>query len=124
MGLCDHVKGLISDGYCDHLRASDVETWMKLGDITEYVSGYQASRILGVSPSRFNDLRLAGLLPEPVKIKGISRLVYSKSKLEEARDAIKKMPEFEVRLKILSAKARMKREKTEELKGKLHIAEC
>lgn len=111
LDVCDHVKCLIKDGACDHLSAGELETWMKLNDIDEYLSASRAAKELGVSMNRFYDLRKAGIIPEPVKFKGLPKPVYAKSDIDGVKRELSRIPEHELRVRILAARAAGKKER-------------
>lgn len=117
--LCDKIKEHILDGACDHVSANDVETWLRFNDLEEYMSAYRASKHMGVSLSKFYEYRMANLVPEPIRIKGMQKAMYPKAVIDNAIKEISAMPEHELKIKILAAKAAQSKKKREALLSKL-----
>lgn len=113
--LCDKIKEHILDGACDHMSANDVETWMRFNDLEEYMSAYRASKHMGVSLSKFYEYRKANLVPEPIRIKGMQKAMYPKIVIDNAIKEISAIPEHELKIKLLAAKAAESRKKREAL---------
>lgn len=69
---------------CDHLTANDLETWTQLANPAKYYTGEEAVSYLNVTSKRFYEYRKAKLVPDPVKIKGFPKPLYTKVMLDEA----------------------------------------
>lgn len=84
--VCDKIKEMFLSGECDHLTANDLETWTQLAN-----------------PAK--------LVPDPVKIKGFPKPLYTKVMLDDAIKTISGMSEREIYMRILNAKSRESRAK-------------
>lgn len=104
--VCDKIKEMFLSGECDHLTANDLETWTQLANPAKYYTGEEA-----VSYLRFYEYRKAKLVPDPVKIKGFPKPLYTKVMLDEAIKTISSMSEREIYMRILNAKSRESRAK-------------
>lgn len=82
--VCDKIKEMFLSGECDHLTANDLETWMQLANPAKYYTGEEAISYLNVTSKRFYEYRKAKLVPDPVKIKGFPKPLYTKVMLDEA----------------------------------------
>ena len=102
--VCDKIKEMFLSGECDHLTANDLETWMQLANPAKYYTGEEAVSYL-------NEYRKAKLVPDPVKIKGFPKPLYTKVMLDEAIKTISGMSEREIYMRILNAKSRESRAK-------------
>lgn len=64
-----------------------------------------------VNSKRFYEYRKAKLVPDPVKIKGFPKPLYTKVMLDEAIKTISGMSERDIYMRILNAKSRESRAK-------------
>ena len=76
-----------------------------------YPIGEEAVSYLNVTSKRFYEYRKAKLVPDPVKIKGFPKPLYTKVMLDEAIKTISSMSEREIYMRILNAKSRESRAK-------------
>ena len=97
--VCDKIKEMFLSGECDHLTANDLETWTQLANPAKYYTG------------EFYEYRKAKLVPDPVKIKGFPKPLYTKVMLDEAIKTISGMSERDIYMRILNAKSRESRAK-------------
>lgn len=109
--VCDKIKEMFLSGECDHLTANDLETWTQLANPAKYYTGEEAVSCLNVTSKRFYEYRKAKLVPDPVKIKGFPKPLYTKVMLDEAIKTISGMSEREIYMRILNAKSRESRAK-------------
>lgn len=98
--VCDKIKEMFLSGECDHLTANDLETWTQLANPAKYYTGEEAVSYLK-----------AKLVPDPVKIKGFPKPLYTKVMLDEAIKTISGMSERDIYMRILNAKSRESRAK-------------
>lgn len=96
---------------CDHLTANDLETWTQPANPAKYYTGEEAVSYLNVTSKRFYEYRKAKLVPDPVKIKGFPKPLYTKVMLDEAIKTISGMSERDIYMRILNAKSREARSK-------------
>lgn len=104
--VCDKIKAMFLNGECDHLTVNDLDTWMQLANPVKYYTGEEAVSYMNVSTTKFYAWKKAGLIPEPVKIKGFPKPLYTKVMLDDAIRNISGMDEKEIRIRVLSAKAK------------------
>lgn len=109
--VCDKIKEMFLSGECDHLTANDLETWTQLANPAKYYTGEEAVSYLNVTSKRFYEYRKAKLVPDPVKIKGFPKPLYTKVMLDEAIKTISGMSERDIYMGILNAKSRESRAK-------------
>lgn len=116
--VCDKIKEMFLSGECDHLTANDLETWTQLANPAKYYTGEEAVSYLeeavsylNVTSKRFYEYRKAKLVPDPVKIKGFPKPLYTKVMLDDAIKTISGMSEREIYMRILNAKSRESRAK-------------
>lgn len=118
--VCDKIKEMFLSGECDHLTANDLETWTQLAnpakyytgeEAVSYLTGEEAVSYLNVTSKRFYEYRKAKLVPDPVKIKGFPKPLYTKVMLDEAIKTISGMSERDIYMRILNAKSRESRAK-------------
>ena len=109
--VCDKIKEMFLSGECDHMTASDVETWMQLSNPEKYYTGEEAIRYMRLSNTKFYNYRKAKLIGAPVKIKGFHKPLYPKAVLDKAIETLNSTPESKIRIMVLSAKANEKEEK-------------
>lgn len=109
--VCDKIKEMFLSGECDHLAANDLETWMQLANPAKYYTGEEAVSYLNVTSKRFYEYRKAKLVPDPVKIKGFPKPLYTKVMLDDAIKTISGMSERDIYMRILNAKSRESRAK-------------
>lgn len=109
--VCDKIKEMFLSGECDHLTANDLETWTQLANPAKYYTGEEAVSYLNVTSKRFYEYRKAKLVPDPVKIKGFPKPLYTKVMLDEAIKTISGMSERDIYMRILNAKSRESRAK-------------
>lgn len=102
--VCDKIKEMFLNGECDHLTANDLETWTQLSQPAKYYTGEEAIDYLNVSTTKFYDLRKARLIPDPIKIKGYPKPLYSKVMLDDAIKQITSMSDKEIRKRIQMGK--------------------
>ena len=77
----------------------------------KYYTGEEAVSYLNVTSKRFYEYRKAKLVPDPVKIKGFPKPLYTKVMLDEAIKTISGMSERDIYMRILNAKSRESRAK-------------
>lgn len=104
--VCDKIKSMFLNGECDHLTVNDLDTWMQLANPEKYYTGEEAVSYMNVSTTKFYAWKKAGLIPEPVKIKGFPKPLYTRAMLDDAIKNISGMSEKEIRIRVLSAKAK------------------
>lgn len=102
--VCDKIKEMFLKGECDHLTANDIETWTQLANPAKYYTGEEAIDYMNLNVTKFYAYRKARLIPNPVKIKGFPKPLYTKVMLDEAIKTISNMDEKEIRRRVLSAK--------------------
>lgn len=118
--VCDRIKEMFLNGECDHLTASDIQTWMQLSNPEKYFTGEEAMKYMRLSNTKFYNYRKAKLIGDPVKIKGFHKPLYSKATLDKAMQTLSSMPDNQIRIAVLSAKAVEKQEKRKALLKKLN----
>lgn len=84
---------------------------MQVINPAKYYTGEEAISYLNVTSKRFYEYRKAKLVPDPVKIKGFPKPLYTKVMLDDAIKTISGMSEREIYMRILNAKSRESRAK-------------
>lgn len=118
--LCDRVKNMFVSGQCDMLTLEDMDMLFSVFDPERYITLDDAIKRLGISRSKFYGLKEAGLVPEPVKIKGIAAPVYSTREIEEAARNLEKMGDSAAHLAVVNARALKKQDERKKLIAKLN----
>lgn len=75
--LIKEIEGMIDRGDCDGITEDQLEEISILVHQPECVGREDAARMLGVSLNRFYELRDAGIVPMPKKIRGRKEKMYS-----------------------------------------------
>ena len=108
---CDKIREMSSSRKCDHTTDNDIQTGTQLANPAKYYTGEEAVSYLNVTSKRFYEYRKAKLVPDPVKIKGFPKPLYTKVMLDDAIKTISGMSEREIYMRILNAKSRESRAK-------------
>lgn len=115
---CDKIKEMFMNGECDHLTATDIETWMQLSNPEKYFTGEEAMKYMRLSNTKFYNYRKANLIGAPVRIKGFHKPLYTKAVLDKAIVTLSGMTDSQIRIAVTAAKALEKQEKRRALLAK------
>ena len=87
--ILEEILAMIEDHEFEDLSPEDLEEISMIIHRPETVGREEAARFLGVSLSKFYELRERGLIPEPRKRKGFKERAYYMSDLRKVLKIIK-----------------------------------
>lgn len=86
--LLEKAIEMLDDGDCDHITSEELEMLSAIINKPKCLNLTEAYRYLGISRTRFYELREAGIIKEPTCRAGSKEKMYSAKMLDEVKRKI------------------------------------